>query len=179
VQRALDTFTGTTAFVTRNDPANGALCEVTDHLRVVMTRENTYRCLGIQTQWTDMVVRVSLTLTNPGSCAGVWFRYTNDTGGYAVRVCEDGLHLVTHMGSTVRQLSFFPTAIALGRELSVTITAQSDKLSFERDGVRVGDLVDGTLPNAGRVVLGVFQVAHGAAPPFEVSFSRLEVLTAA
>ena len=43
---------------------------------------------------------------------------------------------------------------------------------------RAGEYVDSTLTR-GRVVLGVFQVASGATPPFEVLFKSVEILTPA
>jgi len=163
------------AWLNRDDTTFNAVCNLNGRLIATLATEATYRCPGRTDTWTDFSAFVTVTLVNPGSCAGIWFRYTNTAGGYALRVCEDGYHLVTHTPSAqVGSLRSFPQQTALNTPVKVGIMAEGSTFRFFRDGTFVDELTDSTYAR-GRVVLGVFQVAKGVKPPFAVEFRDIEI----
>ncbi len=165
------------AWSNRNDATFKATCVLDGRLVATLQSEATYRCPGRSDTWTDFSAFVTVTLVNPGSCAGIWFRYTNAAGGYALRVCEDGYHLVTHSTTQTNSLRSFPAGpIALNTPVRVGIMTEGSSLRFFRGDAFVGELTNST-HTQGRVVLGVFQVPKGATPPFTAEFADIEIWT--
>jgi len=165
------------AWLDREDSKFSAVCSLNGRLIATLNSKATYRCPGRTDTWTDFSVFVTVTLINPGSCAGIWFRYTNTAGGYALRVCEDGYHLVTHTPSAqVGSLRSFTQQTALNTPVKVGIMAEGTTFRFFRDGSFVDELTNSTYAR-GRVVLGVFQVENQATPPFQVEFRNIEIYT--
>ncbi len=165
------------AWLNRDDTTFKAVCNLNGRLIATLNSEATYRCPGRTDTWTDFSVFVTVTLVKPSSCAGIWFRYTNAAGGYALRVCEDGYHLVTHTPSAqAGSLRSFPQQIALNTPVKVGIMAEGTTFRFFRDGIFVDELTNST-HDRGRIVLGVFQVAKQVTPPFEVEFRDIEIYT--
>lgn len=178
-----DPLTVTNYWRTRTDEKNRVSCAFDGAYVVTKRSEGPYRCLGPQQSFADFQVEVDVALRRPGSCAGIWFRFTDLTGGHALRVCPDGYHLVAHgvdSPNAVTPAGTFPYPagqLALGRTIQVGIVARGGQLRFLREGVEIGAARDGA-PVPGRVVLGIFRDPardEPAEPPYEVAFRDVEI----
>ncbi|WP_412541855.1 protein kinase [Longispora sp. K20-0274] len=150
-----------------------------DKLVVERRAPGSYRCLGPSNYSIENVsVFVDVTLLEQGSCAGVWFRFSNESG-YALRVCPDKMQLVTHgkpEGSSVNTMRTYPLAspIAVGATTRIGVTTEGSAMRFFRDGKEVGTYTASTFTN-GRVILGVFQTEAEPVPVSRVAFSNVEI----
>jgi eukaryotic-like serine/threonine-protein kinase len=161
-----------------DDKANEASCAFDGRL-VATSQKVTYRCRGPEEdRLTDTAVFVDVTLLNPGTCAAVWFRFTDKAGGYALRICEDGYHLVTHDGKTgaVKQLRGMPLdpPAAVGTKMRVGIVVQGKAMTFYRDGVRVDGWSSAAFEE-GRIALGLLQSRGAHSPPYRAAFANVAV----
>ncbi|MBE1492838.1 serine/threonine protein kinase [Plantactinospora soyae] len=154
-----DPLTAASLWRPRTDDDHEVSCGFDDGLVVTKRSAGPYRCPGPQDIWPDVRVEVEVTLTEPDTCAAIWFRFTDRAGGHALRICPDGYYLVAHgVDATTPAGSF---RFEPGRGLTartpvrVGIVAHGEQLSFYRDGQRIGQARDAQ-PVAGRVVLGVF-----------------------
>jgi hypothetical protein len=165
-----------------DDPAYDATCRPSGRLTVRLgdAKAGSYRCLGISDQFTDFSVLVDVELLNARSCAGIWFRYTNENGGYALRICSDRYELVTHVDGTVsapiKTLFLGVRPAPLDGPVRVGIRAQENTLTFFRGDAPAQTVTD-TQFRTGRVVLGVFAHNRDDAPPFVVAFTNIEIWT--
>jgi hypothetical protein len=156
--------------------APGTTCDFADAL-VVTSEEASFRCKGPADIMSNMAVWVDLTPLAPGSCPTVWFRFTLADGGYALRTCEEAFYLVTHGApepnsvSTLREFWFDTPVTGTTR---VGIVADGTELRFYRDGELVGSWSDSTFAS-GRIGLGLLQMRPEVRPPYQVSFSNIEV----
>jgi eukaryotic-like serine/threonine-protein kinase len=135
-----------------------------------------FRCQGLRDTLADFSVTVDAKLLVKGSCAGVWFRFSNEMG-YALRICEDGYSVVTHgvgSPSAITVLRTMPFPVALKSAVRVGVVGRGGRFTFYRDGREVGTTQDSTLTR-GRVILGIFQDGPPDSEPFSVSFSTVEV----
>jgi hypothetical protein len=160
--------------VTPHEP--GTICEFADAL-VVTSQLASFRCRGPADILSDVAVQVDVTLVQPGSCATVWFRFTLAEGGYALRVCEEAYYLVTHGAPephSVTTLREFWLDAPVAGTTRVGVVADGELLSFYRDGEPVGSWPDSTF-DSGRVSLGLLQMRPEVRPPYQVSFTNIEV----
>jgi eukaryotic-like serine/threonine-protein kinase len=164
------------------DKDRQASCAFAGALVVTKRTGGSYRCLGPTSKVTglsDFSVFVDVTLLTPDSCAAVWFRF--EDAGYALRICSDGYHLLTHGAPSPDAITPIGTflvspPIRPNAATRIGISAQGSELTFYRDGRRVGTRID-TRYSSGRVVLGIFQdVTQGV--PFSVSFANIEIWAA-
>ncbi|GIG56981.1 hypothetical protein Lfu02_13530 [Longispora fulva] len=138
-----------------------------------------YRCLGPSNYSIENVsVFVDVTLLEQGSCAGVWFRFSNESG-YALRVCRDKLQLVTHgkpEGSSVNPMRTYPLATPLdtGTTTRIGVVTEGSTIRIYRDGQEIGSFTASTF-TSGRVILGVFQTEAETIPVSRVAFSNIEI----
>jgi hypothetical protein len=135
-----------------------------------------YRCHGIGQPFTDVIVKVDAEFNNTDSCAAVWLRYSDAlAGGYAVKICQDRIQVVTHSQKTVTLLrEFYYTPMSVGVRIPVTITMVGDTMTINRNGVAIGSVTDDTFTQ-GRVVLGVFAYAADSPAPYQVVFHRVQI----
>jgi eukaryotic-like serine/threonine-protein kinase len=163
---------------TVEDVAHKATCSFDGRLVATSEQSVTFRCKGPPDALTDTAVFVDVTLVDPGTCAAVWFRFTDGAGGYALRICEDGYHLVTHAYKTgkVTKLRDMPLdrPVAVGTPLRVGIVVQDTTMTFYRDGVRVDEWKSSAFAE-GRVVLGLLQSADPGSPPYRAAFAHVVV----
>jgi eukaryotic-like serine/threonine-protein kinase len=166
-----------------NDAPNKTTCSFNNALVVETRLAQSYRCPGPTTAVGDFTLSVDVRLIKPGSCAAVWFRFTDSNGGegYALRICPDGYHLVGHQGANVtfiHDFRFLPH-LALNTVVKVGIVVKGTSIDFFRDGMHVGGYADTTYQNDGRVVLGIFQYLAGAPanPDYIVSFANVKITT--
>jgi hypothetical protein len=134
----------------------------------------TYRCPGPRDTWTDFAFTADVSPANPGSCAGVWFRFAGARGGYALRICPDRYELVTHAGSTITTLRTmrFAQPVPAGGSVHVGLVVQGQNLRVFQNGTRLGEVPNATFDN-GRLILGIFNTE--GAPPFGVTFANVEI----
>ncbi|HEU4422139.1 MAG TPA: serine/threonine-protein kinase [Pilimelia sp.] len=174
-----DELTSENLWEDRTDANHKVKCTFDRALVVTKESGGTYRCPGPRTALTDFSLSVDVSLLTPGSCAGIWFRFL-PFAGYALEVCRDAFHLVTHGAggtSDVVRLNEFPLAspIPLDTPIRVGISAQGTDLLFFRGEEQVGAWQDSTFTE-GRVVLGIFgQGGPNQPPPYSVSFADIKV----
>ncbi|MEV6525051.1 serine/threonine-protein kinase [Longispora sp. NPDC051575] len=157
-----------------------ATCTLRDGMLVAERRApGSYRCLG-RSDYTiaNVSVFVDVTILEPGSCAGLWFRFSNESG-YALRVCQDKVQLVTHgkpEGSSVNVMRGYPltSPLAPGTKARIGIVTKGSSLRFFRDGVEVGSYTSSTFTE-GRVILGLFQTEAEPVPVSRVGFADIEI----
>ena len=157
----------------------GASCAFAGELRATLGERTagSYRCRSRLGAVADFSLLVDVKLTNLDSCAGVWFRFTdNDTGGYVLKICRDQIQLATHSRSTFTSVDFTTVdpPIAPGTPTRVGIRAQGEILRFFADGRRLFEYRDSSLLT-GKISLGVLPYNSGARSPFQVSFANIEI----
>ncbi|MFY1687244.1 serine/threonine protein kinase [Plantactinospora sp. WMMB782] len=180
-----DPLTSRRGWQPRTDDRHEVSCGFDDGLVVTKRGVGPYRCPGPQDTWPDVQVEVEVTLVEPDSCAAVWFRFTDRTGGHALRICRDGYHLVAHGVDSTSAMTpagsfrFDPAQrLTAGTPVRVGIVAHGEELRFYRDGQRVGEARD-VQPVDGRVVLGIFSIGpdNGSGGPYEVVFRGVRIST--
>ncbi|WP_018350537.1 serine/threonine protein kinase [Longispora albida] len=139
---------------------------------------DTYRCKGpdggtVQ----NFGSYVDVTLLEPGSCAGIWFRF-NGSAGYALRVCEKKLQIVEHStGITIFRDWPLATPVTVGTPVRIGVVMVKDKVTIYRDGkpAQSANLNAGYV--VGRVNLGVFPMYKPGDPveSSKVSFRNIQV----
>ncbi|MGX7675694.1 serine/threonine protein kinase [Plantactinospora sp. DSM 117369] len=176
-----DPLTRSGRWLPRTDERHRVGCEFDGGLVVSKQSDGPYRCPGPQETWADVRVDVDVTLVEPSSCAGIWFRFTDARGGYVLRVCADGYHLMRHGSDTASETGDFPYPPDRrpdGR-IRVGVVADGEELRFYQDGRQIGSARD-TAPVAGRVVLGIFSDPasdQGREPSHRVAFGNVEIAT--
>lgn len=177
-----DPLTTEKEWIDRVDDRNKATCAFDGGLVVRKRSEGPYRCQGPLTELADFRAEVTVSLRTRRTCAGVWFRFTDDNGGYVLRVCPTGYYLARHRPTGVEPLERYGypngSLLATGQPTRVAVEAIGSELRFYRDGVEIAHVQD-EAPVRGRVVLGIFRdpEAEGpAVPPFEVSFRDVEIV---
>ncbi|MDR7277498.1 serine/threonine protein kinase [Catenuloplanes atrovinosus] len=117
---------------------------------------------GVEPVWTacdgpqdmfagDQSISVTVTLLEPGSCAFVGFRKTDDLTGYAASLCADAITIERHADDRAEDLATVPaTALAGDGEHRVRILIRDDVATVTVDG---HDLVQAPV-NDRRLVTG-------------------------
>jgi hypothetical protein len=121
-------------------------------------------------------------LINPGSCAGMWFRFGDSDGGYALQICEDGAYFVMHHKDTKGRWTVtdlfahkFDKPMALDETTRFTVTMANKSMTFYRADQRLGTWADATFTH-GRICIGVLQRQQApAGTEFSVGFSNVQV----
>jgi hypothetical protein len=160
-------------------PAAGGACTVDNALTATLTQSKTvaYRCKGIDGQFSNVAVIVNVALTNSETCAGVWLRYSDaPPGGYAAKICQDRIQIVTHSDKIVVLREFpYPTGVVAAKQaINVGFRVQDNLITVYRDGQVLGSVTDDTYIK-GRVVLGVFGYGVGSPAPYEAVFHRVQI----
>jgi hypothetical protein len=158
------------------EPEHQVSCGFDGGLVLTSQKAVNYRCPGPKDAITGTAVFVTVTLNRSNSCAAVWFRFTVATGGYAVRICEDGYFLVVHRsdGQVEPLRTMLPAApLNVDDPTRIGIVMDGAAIRVYQDG----DLVDewsNPRFTEGQVHLGLLQ-SPGTEPPFQVTFSDVEV----
>jgi hypothetical protein len=160
------------------DDAQGATCHLDGGLAVTLTNGGlgSYRCPGPTKSLTDFGALVKVHLSNPDSCAAIWFRYSNAAGGYVLRVCGEKFILARHTSSqltTVAELFQSATPSPVDATIRVGIKAVGNTFWFFREGVVSQPVTDSQF-TAGRVVLGIFPRA-ATGPPYAATFTNVDI----
>jgi eukaryotic-like serine/threonine-protein kinase len=130
----------------------------------------------------DVGVGVRLQLLAPGTCAAVWFRFSQKIGGYAIRVCDNAKSVTLYdyrppakLGAkwSSTKINDWPlpagTSITLDEPIDLGIVAAGDRVSLYLD-----DRYQGTRPlprlDSGAVEMGIYQ-AGPAKSAYSVIFT--------
>jgi hypothetical protein len=177
-----DTLAVSREWQVRNDEQQQATCDFAGALIVTRRTPGSYRCPGPVTPVGDLAAFVDVRLGVSGNpakaCAGIWFRFDADSG-YLLRICADGITLVTHRAaaqSALEVLREWPGNLGADGVVRIGVAARGGELSVYRDGQTVGSHTD-TQFSRGRVVLGIATAADAGRGPFTVSFANVEVYT--
>ena len=163
------------------DPEEKAGCSFSGALIVRRQSAGSFRCQGpADEQSPDQRVDVGVRLLRKGSCASIWFRFT-DSRGYQVRVCESAIYVGTHKSAATQVYKTIPLDRPLPaghRSTRISVSARGDRVDVSRDGAPLAG-VPLTDPDivGGRVILGIFTEPRdrGHKPPFEVAFDNVSV----
>jgi eukaryotic-like serine/threonine-protein kinase len=163
-------------------PDGGGKCTVDGELTAALTKAATgaYRCQGIGNKFNDLTVKVDVEIGGANSCGGVWFRYSDaaPAGGYAAKICEDRIQLVTHADKTIKVLKefYYPGNAKLtgGRVASVALRVEGSRVTVFYGATALGSITDTTF-TLGRTVLGVFAREGASVAPYEATFHRVQI----
>jgi eukaryotic-like serine/threonine-protein kinase len=164
-------------------PRYDASCTLGGALRVELgdPSAGSYKCTGIKDTLTNFTVVVDVVLHGEGSCAGVWFRFSVQDGGYVFTVCRDQVQLFVHNNEGFTQLdSAYPQpALPIDRKIRIAAMGDGDTLRLFVGGEMLleTETTDAVYPS-GRVVLGVLPRSAQAEAPYRVSFTDVEVYRA-
>jgi eukaryotic-like serine/threonine-protein kinase len=162
-------------------PRYDASCMFDGRLRATLgdPSAGSYKCTGIKDNLANFTVVVDVILHSDGSCAGVWFRFSVQDGGYVFSICRDRVELSVHNDDGFRQLtSGYPQpALTIDRKVRVAVMGDGQMMRLFLDGEMVLDYADSQYPS-GRLVLGVLPYNAQAESPYEVSFSDVTVYRA-
>lgn len=171
-----DPLTAKAGWQPRDDAANRVTCRFQGALVVTKTGGGTYRCPGPTAKIRDFEVFVDVTLNVAGSCAGLWFRFTN--AGYALRVCEDGYHLVLHgrpEANSVTEVYVIRQPLKVGTRSRVGLKVDGASLTFYSGNRQIGRTTDTTFVGAGIVAIGIFSPTQTPQEKGEVAFSNIQI----
>ena len=171
-----------THFPPSSYPEGGAECTADGTLVATLTKTSTgsYRCPGIANPFTDLTVKVDVAINGPDSCGGIWYRYSNADGGhgYAARVCQDRVQIVSHVATGIKVLGqfFYPgiTRLEDGQVAAIALRIEGDKVTVFHAGTQLGVVTDSSFHD-GRVVLGVFAKDANTTGPYEATFHRIQL----
>jgi hypothetical protein len=174
--------TGDTYWPPSSYPEGGGDCTVDGALTATLTKASTaaYRCRGIVNPFTDLTVKVDVEIAGANSCGGIWFRYSDaaPAGGYAAKVCNDRIQLVTHADKSITVLRefYYPGNVTLagGRIAAVALRIEGSRFTVFYGGTQIGQVSDTTFTR-GRTVLGVFAREGTSAAPYEATFHRVQI----
>ncbi|GAB7042319.1 MULTISPECIES: serine/threonine-protein kinase [Catenuloplanes] len=157
----------------------GAGCAYTGGRLVISGTEPVWQaCDGPRDMFAgDQSITVGVALLEPGSCAFVAFRKTDDLTGYALSLCADTIGFERHADDRADELVRVPsTALAGGAEHRVRLVIRDDVATVAVDGTDVTSApVDDRRLVTGWIRLGVEAGSdhrHGSA-----AFKDLEIRT--
>jgi hypothetical protein len=169
-------------WIAKNEPALKATCLYDERGLVATVEGPTYRCPGPKNAYGDVAVTAKVALVKQDTCAGIWFRYGDTAGGYALQICSDAAYFVKHHKNTQNHWTVTPLmsvrydqALELGDPHSFTVVAVGSSMEFYLDDKELGGWSDTTF-TSGRVCIGVLQrdpAAEGS--QFAAAFSYIEV----
>jgi eukaryotic-like serine/threonine-protein kinase len=138
-----------------------------------------YKCTGIKDNLANFSAVVDVVLHSEGSCAGVWFRFSVQEGGYVFTICRDQVQLFVHNNEGFRQLtSDYPdAALPIGRKIRVAVMGDGDTMRLFVGGEMLLEYSHGQYAS-GRVVLGVLPFSPQADAPYQVTFTDIAVYRA-
>ncbi|MEV0271630.1 protein kinase [Hamadaea sp. NPDC050747] len=175
-----DPMTKSDNWIQRTEAQLSAKCVYNHGVYVVSVTGTVYRCTGPSQKYRDFALSVTVQLADPGTCAGIWFRYTGDSG-YALQICEDGAYFVRHekdgdgnWSNPTRLEMQFPERLQVGSSERFTILAVGDHFTFAHNGY-IMDERDETTYVEGRLNLGVLQREPGPSIEHSAGFTDVEI----
>jgi hypothetical protein len=180
-----DALDGPRLWLATTDDKLKASCAFEDGSLVVRRpTPGPYRCRGPQdVEPDDIQLDVNARLVTPGSCAGVWLRFRNNTA-YLIQFCEKAVLVCTHKGNRVDVRKTLPldTPIPVdGPASQISLTLVGNSLTIVLDGATVGPgavLLDDPDMVSGRTILGLYTEDQGGRvrpKPYQVAFDHISV----
>jgi hypothetical protein len=158
-----DPLTKVGSWKAKPEPKLKASCLFDDRGLVAEVTGAVYRCSGPIKPYRDFAITINVALVAEGTCAGIWFRYADPHGGFALQICQDGAYFVRHMKDshdnwiTPRQLQMpFAEPLQLGQPTRFSLLVVGDEMSVFRDDKFIGAQTDTTFTE-GRMALGILQ----------------------
>jgi eukaryotic-like serine/threonine-protein kinase len=166
----------------KDEPALKAACHYDQRGLVATVEGPTYRCPGPKMNYGDVAVIADVALLSADTCAGIWFRYGDSHGGYALEICSEAAYFVQHHKDaeghwTITDLGAkrYDTKLELGQSNRFTVAAKGGTMTFHLGNQELFTWSD-TMFTVGRICLGVLQ--RNEAPEgskFSTAFSYVEV----
>ncbi|WP_290869690.1 serine/threonine-protein kinase [Hamadaea sp.] len=116
----------------------------------------------------DVAIGVRLNLLTPKTCAALWFRFSQKTGGYAIRLCSDSVALYDYRPPvkaggkwTSVKVDDWPqpagTSLALNTPINVEMIVEADRVSLSLNGRPQGARPLSRM-DSGTVAMGIYQL---------------------
>ncbi len=162
----------------------GSNCRITGGvLRAQRVTPGVYTCEGPEKSLTgDHTVAVTVRIEKPGTCAGIWFHWT-DRGSYLLTACPDSFRVgIAQAEADTYVLRDVPLTepLVVGEEFRLQLVVQDGVARFGHDDRLVGEA---TLPapalDRGRTLLGLLNHPTDETSPYAVSFTDVEIRTLA
>ncbi|PRY18837.1 hypothetical protein CLV70_14319, partial [Pseudosporangium ferrugineum] len=156
-----------------------ARCFTSGVMRAERVDRGTYQCVGPDEDIEDdFGVEVTTALQTAGSCAAVWFHWSEADGGQVLRVCQDEVVVGADMPAdrTVYGRVAFKERIALKKSTRVHLVVRDGAAQIFRGGRFAGEVElpsDG--PDTGQVRLGLSVEAVDTDPPYAVTFANVDI----
>ncbi|MFI5938294.1 serine/threonine protein kinase [Actinoplanes sp. NPDC051494] len=156
-----------------------ANCFTKDVMRAGRVDRGSYQCVGPDEEIEDdFGVEVTTTLVTAGSCAAIWFHWSDDRGGQALRVCQDEISLAADMPDDKRVYGSIAlkNRIGLRKAVRVHLVVREGEAQIFRGGTFAGaiELPDGG-PDEGQVRLGINVETLDTDPPYAVTFADVDI----
>ncbi|NUT34063.1 MAG: serine/threonine protein kinase [Hamadaea sp.] len=125
-----------------------------------------WRCsAAVEQGHSNVAIAVTVTLTEPGTCAGIWFRYRDSqNGGYAMAICEDQAYFIRHEKNTknewgtVVQLHLpYDKPYGLHTPSRFAVVADGQTMTFYRDGEVLNSGTEDDYA-IGKIAIGILQI---------------------
>ncbi len=160
----------------------GSNCRITGGvLRAQRVTPGVFTCEGPEKDLTgDHTVAVTARIEKPGTCAGIWFHWT-DRSSYVLTACPDFFRVgIEQAEADTYVLRDVPLAVPLvvGEKFRLQLVVEDGVARFGHDDRLVGEA---TLPqpalDRGRTFLGLLNHPDDETPPYAVSFTDVEIRT--
>ncbi|MEV4642218.1 serine/threonine-protein kinase [Actinoplanes sp. NPDC049548] len=156
-----------------------ARCFIRGVMRPERVDRGTYQCAGpTEDIEDDFGVQVTTTLQTAGSCAAIWFHWSDDKGGQVLRVCQDEISVAADMPDDRRVYDDvrLDQRIPLKKTTRVHLVVREGVAQVFLGGDFVSEisLPEGG-PDAGEVRLGLIAEAEDTDPPYAATFSDVDI----
>ena len=163
--------------------AGAGRCLVRGKLRAELTdrvEDGLHRCSGpTRDVQGDFGLTVTATLESAAACAAIWFHWA-DQNGQVLRVCPAAISLDVDSPEDHGVLGTYRAGppVEVHKPTVLHVVARNGAVQLWRDGVYAGSVpLPDTLPNTGRILIGVSEKSGDAPPPYAVTFADLEIRT--
>ncbi|UQU68013.1 serine/threonine protein kinase [Couchioplanes caeruleus] len=156
-----------------------ARCFTDGVMRAELADRGTFRCAGPrEVVEDDFGVEVTTALQTAGSCAAIWFHWSDQRGGQVLRICQDDISVAADTPGDRREYDSLQLTdrIPLQKPTRVHLVVREGEAEVFRGGRFAGEIdlpVKG--PDQGEIQLGISVDALDTDPPYAVTFADVDI----
>ncbi|MEV8510585.1 hypothetical protein AB0368_37945, partial [Actinoplanes sp. NPDC051475] len=156
-----------------------ARCFIRGVMKAERIDRGVYQCAGPDEKIEDdFGVEVTTTLQTAGSCAAIWFHWSDQDGGQVLRICQDEIDLAadTPADRQVFDSVQLDDPIPLQKTTRIHLVVRDGAAQVFRGGTFAGEFaLPARVADAGEVRLGLSAEATDTEPPYAVTFSNVDI----